>query len=673
MTKESKIVGLSIGLLCSMAVSCSLVFDSDEYLAKDSDVDRDGGSGSGGSGGAEDRDSGGEDDGGESGNGGRNDATAGNGGRDSGDSGVRDTGAGGAEDTGTPPPPVACDEETDCNELLGTGWASICVDGVCVNCDRDNDGWIAPIRGCDELVEPSDLRDCDDNDDERYPHAPALCGDGKVNSCDVVLTEEAQTRFQVAEIGFIGLTIISSVHDNIDIDEDYPADFTRASQLSITGQQVGEVGVNSQMVSVLTFMDSEGSADQSDQANTARLLTISTWYDGWPDVDFMDEYNLNQFVGAEGALSVDIRHLQKDNSILAAMIGYNEANGTTGSTLFYTRVVPTGGDQYGPTDPQRVPMQNTDLCDSSFLPAEISIIPRLAITGQTADGLARAIWFRNGSTTLLPPSIISHLYSPSLSSRANPVSCKSLGDIPRDTKYIELQGSSGPFVVGGAAGQAFSWEGTESSPADPLAIPTNNRPSVAFFEGADYLASVAGPGGYSVSNLVCQPDGAASCTVEHTKNIPLPVDTNLAAMDNLGTTAAVLGLVETAGIQGSSDRADEVVIRILGRDGEILPVGGVQYQIDPGSLGAEPQPLPTSSLFPVFRLEPSDDPDSTFRVVDLAVSSWFEESSSASEYPLTILVAAIVSTEPQDVSLSDRQPASGNLIVLSGIRGCREL
>lgn len=263
---------------------------------------------------------------------------------------------------------------------------------------------------------------------------------------------------------------------------------------------------------------------------------------------------------------------------------------------------------------------------------------------------------------------------------AGPFSCTTLDGLPADTRYVDLSGSSGPFVVGGSAGQAFSWDGTASSRdgtvssrVDSLEIPTNSRPAVAFFEGADYLASVAGPGGYSVSNLVCQPDSSEPCAVENTRNIPLPADTDLAAMDSLGTRAAALGLVERNRIEGSPAPREQAVVRILDREGNILPIGGVRYQTEPGSAGAEPQPLPTSSLFPVFELEPSDDSASTFRIVDLAVSSWFEESSTASEYPLTILVAAIVTTEPEDVSSSDGEPEPGSLIVLTGIRGCREL
>ncbi len=663
MNIQSRLVGLGIGILCSMVVSCSLVFDSDEYLAKDDTVESDGGGGTGGSGG--------EEDGGESGSGGSDDAAAGNGGDDAGDSGAPDAGTGGEEDSGTPPPPVECDEETDCNELLGTGWASICFDGACVNCDRDDDGWIAPIRACDELVEPSDLRDCDDNDEERYPHAPAVCGDGRFNACDVVLTPEAEARFQVAEIGFIGLTLLWSGQENFD--EGYRADFTRASQMSIAGQQVGEVGVSSHLVTSLTFMDSEGSADQPGQPSTARLMVVEVWEDGWPDAQFMDQYNLNEFAQASDVRSVGIRRLSNSNSVITAMVGDDRSSGSAGSALWYTRVASTGGEQYGPTDPERILMPETLPCEENrFDSTRNALLPRLAIAGQETDGSARAIWTQSASSTD-SPIIVSHHYSTASSTTGSPFSCNTLDNIPRDASYIDLSGSSGPFVVGGVADQAFSWESTDSSPVRSLDIPTNSRPAVAFFEGADYLASVAGPGGYSVSNLVCQPDSAEPCAVENTRNIPLPIDTDLAAMDNLGRTAAALGLVETTGLPGSSGRADEVVIRLLDRDGEILPIGGVQYQTEPGSTGAEPQPLPTSSLFPVFRLESSDDSTSNFRVVDLAVSSWIEESSAASQYPLTILVAAIVSTEPQDISFSDRQPASGNLIVLTGIRGCREL
>jgi hypothetical protein len=671
MNIQSKLFGLGIGLLCSMVVSCSLVFNSDEYLAKEDNVDSDGGGGTGGSGN--------EEDGGESGSGGSDDAAAGDsaaagdGASDAGDGGAQDAGTGGDQDSGTPPPLVECDEETDCNELLGTGWASICVDGVCVNCDRDDDGWISPDGRCDSMVEPADLRDCDDNDEDRYPHAPALCGDGKFNSCDVVLTPEAQTRFQVAEIGFIALTIISSVHDNIDIDEFRPADFTRASQISIAGQQVGEVGVDSHLVTALTFMDSEGSSNQPDQANTARLLTIDTWYDGWPDVQFMDQYNLSEFAQASDVRSVGIRRLSNNDSVITAMVGDDRSSGLAGSVLWYTRVASTGGEQYEPTHLERIPIPQTLPCEENLFDSTRStLFPRLAIAGQAADGGARAVWTQNASSTD-SPIVVSHLYSTSSSMTGSPFSCNTLDSIPADARYIDLSGSSGPFVVGGSSGQAFSWEGTASSPVSSLDIPTNSRPSFAFFEGADYLAAVAGPGGYSVSNLVCKPGSTEACALENMRNIALSIDTDLAAMDNLGTRAAALGLVETSGLPGSSDRADEVVIRLLGRDGEILPIGGVQYQTEPGSPGAEPQPLPTSSLFPVFRLEPSDDATSNFRVVDLAVSSWLEESSTASQYPLTILVAAIVTTEPKDISVSNGQPASGNLIVLTGIRGCREL
>jgi len=661
---RSKLIGLGLGFLCSTVVSCSLVFDSDEYLASDNTVDSDGGGGSGGSGT--------EEDGGDSGSGAGNDAAAADSATDAGDSGDRDAGSGGDEDSGTPPPPVKCDEETDCNEILGTGWASICVEGVCVNCDRDNDGRISPDRGCDSLVEPYELRDCDDNDEERYPHAPAVCGDGKFNACDVVLTPEAESRFQIAEIGFIGLTIISSVHDNFD-DTYQPADFTRASQISITGQQVGEVGVNSRLITTITFMDSENSVDLFDQANTARLIAIATWEDGWPDAGNLVQYNLNEFAEASDMRSVSVRRLHESNTIIAAMVGNDRSSDFDGSTLWYSRVASTGGEAYEPTDFERVTVPRTALCDDNRTdPIDNALFPRLAIAGRAAGGLARAVWTQSASSSE-SPIIVSHLYSPASMSSDSSFSCTALDNLPAGTRSVDLVGSSGPFIIGGSAGQAFSWEGTGSSPITTLDVPNSRRLALAFFEGADYLASVGDEAGYGVSNLVCQPGSTDSCAFDDVRNFPLGIETKLAAMDNLGTAAAALGLVQSERLPSSPSVKDEVVIRLLGRDGEVLPIGGVRYQTESGSTDAEPQPLQTSSLFPVFELEPSDDSTSIFRVVDLAVSSWLEDSDTTSQYPLTVLVAALVATEDEGVAASDGQPASGRLIVFTGIRGCREL
>ncbi|MBN1656296.1 MAG: hypothetical protein JXA30_21180 [Deltaproteobacteria bacterium] len=661
------LIAQTIGLSCSAIISCSLVFDSDEYLAKKEIGDQDGGD-AGGTGGT-----GGAGSGGKSGSGGIRDAAAGSDAKDAGDSRAQDAGTGGGGgESGTGE--FKCDDDTDCGELLNSGWAH-CFEGTCVDCDKDGDGWPSPDKRCDSEVGPFDLRDCDDNDNERYPHAPPICGDGKFNSCDVVLTPDAEAQFHVAEIGFLGLTILSRGRNPVG--EFYPADFTSASQISIAGRQVGEVGVNSHLVAVITFVDSENGASSIVSPNTGspnigRLITIDVWEDGWPDVREMRQTDLNGFAQARDLRSVGIRRLEKNNSILAAMVGSDKSDNSLGSTLWYAPIESNGNDQYGPTGPRRFQIPQTQTCGGKQIDSTNTFFSRLAITGLAMDGLARSVWTQ-GAADSESRIIVSHLYANGSSTMAEAFNCRPLDSVPADVPFIELSGSSGPFVVGGSRGNDFCWEATASSPLTAFKTESTSRPALAFMTGFDHLVSVADLGSYWVANLVCSPGSAASCAVKNMRNIKLGPDTNLAAMDDLGGKAAVLGLVETSRPSGSSTPIDEVVIRILGPEGDVLPIGGVQFQPPPDDTGSEPETLVSSSLFPVFNGVPEDESQEGYRVVDLAVSAWLEEANTVSQYPLTILIAAIATSEPGDIAISSGQPEPGNLIVLGGIRGCREL
>jgi hypothetical protein len=71
-----------------------------------------------------------------------------------------------------------------------------------VACDADGDGTYAADETCDAMA-GDDPRDCDDDDDEVYPGAAPVCGDGKINGCDAG-PESFREALSVGEIGAIG-------------------------------------------------------------------------------------------------------------------------------------------------------------------------------------------------------------------------------------------------------------------------------------------------------------------------------------------------------------------------------------------------------------------------------------------------------------------------------------
>jgi hypothetical protein len=617
-----------IGLVCPLVVSCSLIFDGDKYVAKNDSGDEDGG------------------------------ATA-----DSGDGEAvasADSGDGEADGADGGTGATTCKKPGDCGSPAGTGlWA--CYGGSCINCDKDGDGWASPDTRCDSVADRFESADCDDTDDLVYPHAPPICGDGKINSCDVTLTSEAQRRLGIEEIGFLGAMTLSSWSDpqnNI-----YPANFTRISQLSVTGRQAGEVDID-HVVAMVSFMDSDTSSGETNGNATARVITYDIW-DGWLDGSEIKQYNLNEFDNASSARSVSLRRLSSDDTILAALLGAD----TNGAALFYSRIESEDKEVFKPTNPQKVTIGQNETCNNNATRLSSTIYPRLAITGQATGGLARTVWTQAASNSN-SPVVVSHLYGSNTTSVAAQFTCQSVEGVTiTEPGFVELSGSLGPFFVAGFSGQAFSWDGSASTPMTTIDIPAMSRPSLAFFDNDDYLAAVGNASDaagfdYDATPLVCASDGTEPCSVGHVKTIGSGVETELAAMDNLGDKAAVLGLLERFQLSEQKDngRMDEVVIRLLDPQGNVLTIGGVDLASESGS---------SKSEFPVFNTTYSSAHESgEARIVDLAVSSWIETDTNW-DYPITILIAAIATTLPADATASG-QPEAGDMIILGGIRGCRK-
>jgi hypothetical protein len=76
-----------------------------------------------------------------------------------------------------------------------------CVEGACVTCDADGDGSPVDDRQCG-----AGPFDCDDDDDQVYPGAPAVCGDGRVNACPgtgLEVPAGLATALAAAEVGLL--------------------------------------------------------------------------------------------------------------------------------------------------------------------------------------------------------------------------------------------------------------------------------------------------------------------------------------------------------------------------------------------------------------------------------------------------------------------------------------
>ncbi len=654
---------LGLASMCATAMACSLIFNADDYVGG-TDAggydDSDSGVGAAGAGSGGSAGTGGTD----AGTGGM-DAGAPTGGTDAGTGGSGTGGMdGGAGTAGSDAGPdgaagtdaASCGDAAAC-EADGGWW--ICHEGSCLDCDQDNDSYVRDHPGCDDEVMPDEPRDCDDENDEVHPNAPALCGDGVLNSCNLQVPEELRQRFGIEELGVLWPSELPSDWVSIEV--------SNATQISVAGNN-GES--TDQTAVLLSFMEVVG--EGGEQASRARLWAGDFWDDGAFDDGNVRDVDLSGEAQAPGIVSVRVRRLKWADRTLVASIENRDSSGsvseTSGNRIWYLEVAgadhiwsdPDNGTVQLPSPPVSYPVPTA--CN----PAQ-QMRPRLAISAGSADGdLARTTWLQVGGVAAGRADVVSHVFGP------DRFQCP-IADSRQLTAgdFAHISGSSGPFVLGSVSGDSFVWEGWPNPPADiPEVVTQDSRPAWAHFATDTYLAAVGRGNAYQTFNLSCAvrnagfSSGDSPCRVEASTTATLPARAELAAMDDIDDATGVLAMVESFSSGGYT--TENVVVRLFDQDGRPLTPGGYQEQ--------PPDQPDIAWRLPLVRHEYArayQDEDNDRRILDLAVSAWADQNG-LSDYGLTIIVAGIATVNTRPVDDPPGGVEAGDFVFLSGLRGCRE-
>lgn len=602
--------------LCLPVWGCSLLFDPDDYVGKKK-------SGAGGS-----------------------DEKAGAGGR-SGKGGAGTTGQSGssggqgghAGTKDTRPRPSTCKADAECLDVAK--W--ICDNNVCFDCDKDYDGYFLKETKCLKLIAADENPDCNDTDPTIFPNAPAICDDNKLNDC--IFEDKSPAALTqwlgVEEIGHVGAAVLAAPGRGVE----YEIPISAATQLSLASGSIGSPEPQPGS-GLLTFIDR---GDGRANTRTARLVYFRFKDDGV--ADSVSSIDVNAVLGSTDA-DATIPSIAVSSIAIQGLSGLNSrvaVAGTKGelsvNTLWYTDI----GSELVLTE---TPVSTE--CSMAGLPR-----PRIAVTatgmhwiqGETLVGSARAISYTNSAKAFACPAL------QEFDGVATPA-------------YVDMTGSSGSFVIGHVGKAAFIWGGAGAPASLPEIVPANSRPALAYLGGNAYLASAGRSDGYEFAQLTCDPAAAsAPCALVGKKQTVLgPFSGTLTAMDDLGDKGAFLALIEETSPAPGTQNAQyqEAVIRLFNKQGQ--PFGQTDFQDLSGTTG------PSAAFqIPVFHTifsKSTQDPlDGELRIVDLATSAWVDETNN-SKYGFVILVAAIATTDTTVASRTEA-PDPGDVILLSGLRGCR--
>lgn len=391
-------------------------------------------------------------------------------------------------------------------------------------CDVDQDTWFAERDECDVFAASEDeARDCDDDNPDVYPFAPAECGNGVVDNCQSV--PEAWQE--------LGIQELVSFFDH----SEESADVTSARQLSVAPRRDGEPGA------FISLMEEGRPILRTASVSDGTTLSLDSRAD------------LADGTDAASIQSVAIQKLSGSSEALLAFVGRTSVAGTglgEQSTLWYGRL--TDG----------APQTSSILVPAGECAGMRTAAPRLAIAGGSEP---RMIWLQ-GPTQNADPRVFAS-YGPQDDFRCH--------EAPEADALQHIGSTTGQLVASVEPSNPDSprfWDGSDIPPqqlqlggvsarSDLIALPDNLN--------ALFYANDAGIG---AKLLQCTPGEEPLCSAP--MDAPWSYELSgtrgaLATGEALENGGAVTIHVERSG--EGEEQFEDVLLDALGSEGELLTEG----------------------------------------------------------------------------------------------------